>query len=252
MRSILTSQLNFRDLGGIAGANGLKIKTGLLFRSGDLSSLSENDLLELTKIKLSSIIDFRAQRELDKRPDKIVPSVREVIHLGIYDAARDQAEKFLERRDAAALENVLIGDYTRMVDHHQHEFSAFLKILAQTENLPLVFHCAAGKDRTGLASVFLLVALGVDMNDIWKDYMATNDLTAPYVERIIQKVNESGQEGEILRPLLEVRREYLQAALDRIDQHYDGITQYVQNVLMADVDKLRERYLTLAANHTNV
>lgn len=239
----LKNQLNFRDIGGILTADGRKIKSGLLFRSGDLFSLSDEDIATLESINLSMIIDLRAEREIIRRPDKPISTVKEIVHLEIHDTARDEAEKFFANQDEPGLEAVLIGDYRRMVKDYKENFKRFLNILSHTLNLPLVYHCAAGKDRTGLATVFLLHALGVDHDVIWKDYMETNARTSAFVEKIIKKVNESGQNGSILRPLLEVRHEYLQSALDEIDLSYGGLDQYVRNILEAKVDRLREIYL---------
>lgn len=236
--------MNFRDLGGIKTADGRSIKSGLLFRSGDFFSLATEDIRKLEKMGLSVIIDLRAMREILQRPDKEIATVNQTIHIDIHDAARDKAEKFLESNDAKGLETLLIGDYERMVDVHQADFRRFLQVLATTVNLPLVYHCAAGKDRTGMATVFLLVALGVEMDIIWDDYMATNHYAASYTEKIISKVTKSGMNGEILRPLLEVRKEYLAAALTRIDEKYDGLNNFVEKVLEADVVGLQERYLT--------
>jgi protein-tyrosine phosphatase len=73
--------------------------------------------------------------------------------------------------------------------------------------------------------------------------MATNIYAREFTEKIIRKVTESGKDGTILRPLLEVRPEYLQAALDRIDEKYSGLGAYVKTILNADVDLLREKYL---------
>jgi protein-tyrosine phosphatase len=244
LHSILSSQLNFRDLGGIQNIDGRKVKPGLLFRSGDFFTLSPEDIRKLEELKLAVIIDLRAKREIISRPDKTISTVKEIIHIDIHDAARDKAEKFLEENDAKGLETVLIGDYVRMVNVHQHDFRRFLGILANTNNLPLVYHCAAGKDRTGLATVFLLSALGVDMENIWKDYMVTNEYAGYYTQKIILKVTASGLNGEILRPLLEVRHEYLESALIEIDRKYYNLQNFVTDVLKADCKKLQKKYLT--------
>jgi len=245
LHQLLSSQLNFRDLGGIRTIDGRKVKPGLLFRSGDLFSLQPEDIRRLEEMKLASVIDLRAQREIDVRPDKQIGTVREVIHIDIHDAARDKAQKFLESNDADGLETVLIGDYVRMVNIHQDDFRRFLEVLANTDNLPLVYHCAAGKDRTGLVTLFFLSALGVDLENIWADYLDSNRYSEPTILRIIRKVTESGMNGELLRPLLEVRKEYLQAALDEIDLKYGGLQSFVIEVLKADCEKLQKKYLTV-------
>ncbi len=221
------------------------VRPGILFRSGDLFSLQAEDIRRLEEMKLASIVDLRAKREIDVRPDKQIGTVNEVIHIDIHDAARDKAQKFLETNDADGLETVLIGDYVRMVNIHQDDFRRFLEVLANTGNLPLVYHCAAGKDRTGLATVFFLSALGVDLENIWADYMDSNIYSEPTILRIIRKVTESGMKGELLRPLLEVRKEYLQAALDEIDLKYGGLQSFVIEVLKADCEKLQKKYLAV-------
>ncbi|MEI6682035.1 MAG: tyrosine-protein phosphatase [Bacteroidota bacterium] len=235
--------MNFRDLGGIPAVDGRKVKPGLLFRSGDLFNLTPGDIIRLEEMNLSTIIDFRAHREVAARPDKQVATVKNSIHIDIFDAARDTAEKFLEENNAAGLETVLIADYRRMITSHQEDFRRFLAILSGTDDLPLVYHCAAGKDRTGLATVFLLTALGVSLVHIMEDYMATNIFGKTYTDKIIRKVTESGLNGEILRPLLEVRTAYFEAAMDEINRTSGSLHTFVEVVLQADVVTLRQKYL---------
>lgn len=243
LQQILKSQLNFRDLGGIPTTDGRVVKPGLLFRSGDLASLSDEDIRYLESINLAAIIDLRAQREVDHRPDKKIGTLVDYIHLGIFDAARDEVESLLNQNDADGLAEVLVHEYKRMVIMHHAEFRTFLHTLAVTPSLPLVFHCAAGKDRTGLAAAFLLTALGVDMETIRKDYLLTNEHIVPYINKIIQKVHAKGKNGTILKPLLEVRNDYLDAALEEIDQRYGGLNSFVTETLRADVPVLQERFL---------
>ena len=241
---ILSSQMNFRDLGGIKTKDGRKVKPGVLFRSGDFFNLSADDIGKLETLNLGVIIDFRAQREIDARPDKIIGTLKETIHIDIHDAAREKAEKFLQENDAEGLENLLIWDYIRMIREHQADFRNFLSFLVDTNDLPLVYHCAAGKDRTGLATLFLLTALGVDMEHIREDYMATNDYVRPFIHKIIRKVNASGLNGEILRPMLEVRKEYLDTALEEIEIQAGSLQHFVTHNLHANCIKLQENYLT--------
>lgn len=244
MKTILKTQSNFRDLGQIPVGDGRKIKPGLLFRSGELFSLSVEDVSTLEKMQLQTIIDLRAQREVDRRPDKLIKTVKSIVHIDIFDGARDRSEKFLKEDNALGLETVLTGDYRRMVVEHAPEFQRFLQIVATTEHLPLVYHCAAGKDRTGLATVFLLAALGVEMEVIRKDYLDSNIRSQIITEKIIREVTKSGQNGKILRPLLEVRDDYLDAALDEINKMYESLENYIKTVLLADSLTLQSKFLS--------
>jgi protein-tyrosine phosphatase len=243
LQNILTAQPNFRDLGGIPATNGHSIRRGMLFRSGDLSTLTEEDIKKLETIGLTTIVDFRAPREIDKRPDKQIGTVKEFIQIPIHDTARDMAEKYFDSNNAEGLETVLVGDYRRLITDHVPGFRKFFGIVSLTDNLPLVFHCAAGKDRTGLASMMLLFSLGVGFSAIWKDYLDSNLYTTPMMQKIIKKLTEKGKNGAILRPLLEVREAYLNAALDQIEKSYGSMDYFLQKVLHADYDLLRRRYL---------
>jgi protein-tyrosine phosphatase len=240
---LLQSQPNFRDLGGIVTNNGKKIRTGLIFRSGDLHSISDEDVAKLEEIGLATIIDFRSEREREWRPDKKIRTVRNIYHMTIPDAVRDQATEFLKQNDLISLESLLIDEYRRMVTEHRKEFAALLNLIANTDDLPLVFHCAAGKDRTGLAAIFLLTALGVSMDLILEDYYSTNGYNAGYAEKMISRIKESGYNGELMRPMLEVRKDYLDAALHEIEHRYGGLSTYLTETLNVDIVKLKNRYL---------
>jgi len=243
LQTIIKKQPNFRDIGGIETSDGHTVKSGLIFRSGDLSTLSEKDIRILEEMGLATIIDFRSPREIDECPDKRISTVKEIIHLPIHDSARDLAEKYFENEDAIGLENLLIGDYRRMVKGYICEFRKFFQILSFTHDLPLVFHCTAGKDRTGLASVFFLSALGVGFSEIWKNYIDSNLYAQSTTDRIIREITDQGKNGEILRPLFEVRERYLKAALEQIDISYHGMEAFLKTTLNVDSSLLRLRFL---------
>ena len=239
----LESQPNFRDLGGFPTADGRKIKHGLLFRSGDLHSWTDDDLIKLENLKIATIIDFRSDREREYRPDSVISSVKSIMNLVIPDLSREQATVYLSTNNALGLETLLVDVYRTMVNDNQKEYKEFFNILAHTRHLPILFHCAAGKDRTGLASLFLLAALGVDMKHILEDYYSTNIHNLEYSSKIIDKIHEMGFNGELMRPMLEVREEYLNAALEEIDLKYGGLNTFLIETLNADIRKLKERYL---------
>ncbi len=241
--SILEGQRNFRDLGGLPAGNGCVIKSGMIYRSGDLSAITDNDINALENIGLALVIDFRSDRERSKRPNREIRSVKEIKNITINDSARDMAMEYIARNDAASLEQVLQNDYRRIIRENQNEYRQFLNELAFSPHLPVVFHCVAGKDRTGLAAVFLLTALGVQFDSIFADYIASVNYNAALTTKLINKINEKGHNGEIVRPLLEVKKEYLDAALTEIRESHDDLHTFVIKALKADVARLRERFV---------
>ncbi len=240
---ILEGQHNFRDLGGLPAGNGFQTRSGMIYRSGDLNALTDNDITVLENIGLTMVIDFRSERERIRRPNRDIPSVREIRTIAINDSARDIAMECIALNDSAGLEKVLINDYRRIIRENQEEYRQFLNELAFSPHLPVVFHCVAGKDRTGLAAVFLLTALEVQFDAIFDNYIASVIYNEALTTKLINKINEKGHNGEIIRPLLEVKKEYLDAALTEIRENHGDLRTFVINTLQADVTRLQERFL---------
>jgi protein-tyrosine phosphatase len=239
----LAGQKNFRDLGGLPTRDGHFIRKNLLFRSGSLTHLTPEDIVKLENLNLSLIIDFRSDREVEKYPTPFISTVKSIVRIGIIDAARETAMDYLAKNDAEGMKTLLVRDYIRLVEDHEAEFTRFLDVVSKTEDLPLVFHCAAGKDRTGLAAVYLLTALGVDFEKIREDYFLTNHYGLAYANGLIHRMNEEGMNGELIRPLMEVRQEYLDAALEVMNRKNRGLEGYVRDVLKADARGLQDKYL---------
>ena len=242
-RPLLAGQHNFRDLGGIPVAGGRKLKSGLLFRSGDLHSITALDVEFLEAINLSMIIDFRSQREREVRPNREIKTVKEVCHLEIHDEPREKAARFVEMNNKEGLDQLLVEEYPRIIQHYRDQYRQFFTEIQTTLNIPLVFQCSAGKDRTGLAAVFLLTSLGASREDILADYYATNYYAQAHAYEIIGLINNNGHNGELMRPLLEVRPEYLAAGLKEIDLQSGSLQNFVLNELKADAGLLQAKFL---------
>jgi protein-tyrosine phosphatase len=242
-KPVLSGQHNFRDLGGILTNDGRRIRPGLLYRSGDLHSITDEDIKTLTQLGLAMIIDFRSPREYEKRPNREIPGIKGIKHLSIYDAPRDLAARYVEESNEEGLKQLLIGEYERIILHYTAEYRQFLFEVAHNPNIPLVFQCSAGKDRTGLATIFLLTALGIGMEEILKDYFRTNIFAQAHACEIIGILNHDGHNGELMRPMLEVRAEYLDAAFSAIHEQYGNLENFVFDELAANPELLQERYL---------
>ena len=181
-RSIeLTSVHNFRDLGGYETADGRAVQWRTIFRADGLGRLTDDDLDVLRPLGLRTVVDLRTARELDHRgrfPFESYPVAFH--HLSVLDTTWD--------REAARIENLpatefLHRAYRQMLVDGGPRFAAAFDVLAAPDALPAVFHCAAGKDRTGLLAALLLGALGVGHDDIVADYVLTQQM----MERIIER-----------------------------------------------------------------
>lgn len=241
--TILENQPNFRSLEGIISPDGRRFRRNMVYRSGGLSNLNREEVRILEEMGLLTVIDFRSDRELKSYPTVAVSTVKNSYRLVIEDIAREEAELLLSKNDAKGMDSVLVKDYRRMVKHDSGTFAAFIKVLQEENGFPLVYHCAAGKDRTGLATFFFLSALGIDREVIMQDYFMSNIRLKSFAQKFVDKLSEKGYNGEIVRPMMEVRPEYILAALEEIDEVYGGMEEYVTRVLGADRELLKNKFL---------
>lgn len=228
---------NFRDLGGIKNKDGKYIKWGKILRSDDLHNLTDSDLQYLSSIPLTSIVDFRSLEEREKAPDKIPSSVREDYPYSINPGnlmAEIKKEGILpSAMDTAMMDmNILLVTDTAVISRYKE----FFRLLQNENDVPLMFHCSAGKDRTGMAAALVLSALGVDEETIYKDYLLSNEyLGDKYADYIARYPH--------LEPLFKVKPEFLKAGIEKIKEEYGTVENYLKNVLDVDTDKMKEMYL---------
>ncbi|MFV0309764.1 MAG: tyrosine-protein phosphatase [Desertimonas sp.] len=171
---------NVRDLGGYRLADGREIAWGRLLRGDGLHHLTDADLDALAPIGLRTVVDLRTHGELDERgtfPHQRVPL--RFVHLPVIDATWDhgESEQYLAdlaaRGDGEPEVEFLAWAYRRMLLDGGPGFGAAVRTLAEPGALPAIFHCAAGKDRTGILAALVLTALGVDDEVVVADYALT-------------------------------------------------------------------------------
>jgi protein-tyrosine phosphatase len=229
---------NVRDTGGYKTVDGKTVKWGKVFRSGDLNQLTSNDIDYLENIGIKTVVDFRTNNESEAAPDKILKTVTNILKYPIGKEGPTMTEQ--QMIDMAATMTIetskqsLINSNKNFVINHQNEYKKFFEVLMNDNNLPLLFHCTAGKDRAGFATALFLSALGVDKETVIEDYL----LSGIYRE---EKLQEWKGYPTIL-PLMTVYREYIEAAFDTIDNEYGGIESYLQNELGVDLELMRGIY----------
>ena len=228
---------NFRDLGGFPTPDGRHVKWGKIFRSDDLYHLTEADLHYLSSIPIISVVDFRSPNEVAAAPDKLPASVREAYPLSIEPGNVLSLVDFSEL-NAAQLDSIMTQIYVHLVTEKSFvdRYRTFFKLLQDTTQMPLLFHCSAGKDRTGTAAALILYALGVDEETIMEDYLASNHyLGDKYAGELAKNPH--------LKAALTVKREFLQAAIDRIKQDHGSVENFLVKELNVNIPKFKELYL---------
>lgn len=211
---------------------------GKVFRSDDLHKLTDADLTYLNHIPMISIVDFRTESEIEQAPDKLPASAKRYSYpINPGNLASSSMEQVFAlsplQMDSAMMDmNRLFSIDSVCVNR----YIAFFKLLQDDAKSPLMFHCSAGKDRTGMAAALFLFSLGVDKETILQDYLSSNiylgDKYAPY---LVKYPN--------LKPLFEVKREFIEAGLDQIEKDHGSIESYLINVLNVDIQRMKSLYL---------
>ncbi len=237
---------NLRDLGGYATRDGRTLRWGALYRSDALADLSDEDVAYLARLKLRRAVDFRSAAERERDPDRL-PADVQVVWQPISGAGLDpsQLQDRLLAGEVSAEQAAgwLVEGNRAFVDEFRPVYAQFLRDLAEPANVPTLFHCTAGKDRTGFAAALVLLALEVPRETAMRDYLLTNELTREKtagVLRVIRIMSLFRAHPDDLRPLFEARERYLDSAFAAIDEAHGGTENYLHDALGIDA-ALRER-----------
>ena len=240
--------LNFRDLGGIRSANGQQLRWGMLFRSGHLHELKTKEWPQLEDMGIKTVIDLRTIGEKNHKPDHLPHSIRQ-IHIpisGITDEDLERTEKEIRKQSPEEFdgEGKMQTVMERFARDGVADFRKIFEILLDENNYPLVFHCTAGKDRTGLLSAFILHALGVDSEVVLNDYLLSNYYRYEKTERNARLgARILGIDTDSSRPIMEVRSSYLAASMNFIQKEYGSLEVYLHEELAieeAEVEQLKK------------
>lgn len=225
---------NLRDFGGYHTASGAMVPWGRLFRSGRLSALTEADKQFIEALGIARIFDFRREDEVEHAPTALLAGTRASItnlpmgegsHSEFYRVIRSGE---LTTADAVALMSNL---YASLAREQGDYYGQVLRHLAD-EDSPLLIHCTAGKDRTGVGAALILLLLGVDRDTVMEDYLLTSQYYPSPRDQseIMQRLGENPDAHAALLPLMSVRPEFLQGVFDVIDTHYNSLDDYFSRV----------------------
>lgn len=240
--ALLQGASNFRDVGGYRNTEGRRVRRGQVFRSDHLAGLTDADLVRLKALGVSHSLDFRGVAEYTATPYAI-PGVERVA-LTIEPTVIARMQALVAQGVVPTTEetvDLMRETYRDFVNHNAATFGRFLKHLLEKPT-PQVFHCTAGKDRTGFAAALLLSALEVDRATIERDYLLTNQLY-----KRDARVEGQGH-AHVMKVLWQVQPEFLNAAFEVVDAQHGGMRDYLHGAIGLSPQELAElRRLLLEA-----
>ena len=233
---------NFRDIGGYLNQDGMRVKKGLYFRTGRQDRMTEKDLAELSDLKISTQIDLRKPDEvLDQGKGPLEAMGANYINIAVIpEGGSDQLSK-------------LVGDtgisgkrYLGYLEFGPTSWLRLFGILSNLENLPVVLHCTAGKDRTGVSTAFLLSVLGVNRDLIEADYLLTNLDTERQADFIESTVGyPDGYDGESMITAAGVPKDAMKDFLDGVESKWGSAVEYLKKIGVTEeqMEMVRNNFL---------
>jgi protein-tyrosine phosphatase len=237
--------VNFRDMGGYETADNRRVKWGVVYRADSLSTLSDKDLDLFVRLGIRGVYDFRAPAEVAKSPDRLpVGNTVAYHHLPVVSSDFDTvaAVERLKKKDTSWLtETFMVDGYRRNIDRYARTWGAVIDDLAHADRRPLVFHCTAGKDRTGICAALILLVLGVSEEVVAFDHALSNQYFASTVERINGYIRSLGVDPGKIAPYLTAPRDAIEFVFGYIRERWGTAANYLKTeagVSQATLDAL--------------
>ncbi|KAI0774504.1 protein-tyrosine phosphatase-like protein [Fomes fomentarius] len=234
----ISGVVNARDLGGYpTDSLGFITKPNLVYRSGEVSYITEGGMQQLKNLGVTTVYDLRSDTEMQKY-DSPMPTIDgvEVKHIPVFKKEDYSPEAMAKRFElyASGKTEAFMQLYSQILDHAGPAFGIVLRHVRDRPNDPCLFHCTAGKDRTGVLAALLLKLAGVDDEVIARDYGLTRVGREPVREMVMERLLQlpffrTNNEGAL--NMLSSRPETMTAFLQMLNERYGGVEQYLKNVV---------------------
>ena len=243
----LQGAINFRDIGGYKTKDGKEVKWGKIFRSAEINRLTTSDLEKLASLKIHYVLDFRGPAEVAAGADKIPnTSIRISLPAGSEEVG-DKSKMFKSMSTATVGDSIMLPFYSNIDAFPKRYKPMFEALLNNSNDSALVYHCTAGKDRTGIATALILYAVGVDEQTIKNDYLATNYYRQSDNVRMRKMLMDNYHLKEaVVDDVLGVKEIYLKATFDAIQNKYGSVDKFLQSEMglnKSNLKKLRQKFL---------
>ena len=248
----LRAELNFRDLGGIPAEDGRHVKEGLIYRGGALYLYTEAELEYLRSLKIRTILDFRAPYIWKKKRDPDIGAVYARCDgkaANIGDQIDFSARGFGQTGADAEAQLAKLTAYYSEMPFGYNALHVLMRELKEG-HAPLLFHCAKGKDRTGIAAMVVLGALGVNDEEILKDYRYSNTARSEVIENRLKEGRQNHPEDAGYMKLMYLRegvdpvigQKVLETIRERCGD-WPGYMEQEYGWSRGDLEQFRIRYL---------
>jgi protein-tyrosine phosphatase len=254
----LSGVKNFRDMGGYVSADGRTMRWGHIFRSGHLSDMTEDCGVEMLARDIETVIDFRSDAEKVRHPvhwpEGWIPDYHPIPIGGNAAAWVKELYEKLATTDfpAQELRDQFIQAFKTIPMANKEGLKLFFEtLITQHKGNAMLFHCTAGKDRTGIAGALLMKALDVSEEQIMEDFLRTNDAvdleetSSTIAEWLSTKSGQTIKPGDVL-PLVGVEADFLQASYQVLREKYGSVEGYLESALglsPTKIEKLKDLFL---------
>ena len=244
----LKGALNFRDIGGYAAANGRHVKWGKIYRSAEINKLTAADLDSLQNRHINYVLDFRGSAEVSMAPDKLPAGTTRIsLPAGSEGVGADRTKMMEMMSKASNGDSIMLPFYTNIQSFTERYKPVFTTLLNNNKDSAILFHCTAGKDRTGISAALILYALGVDEQTIMQDYLASNYYRQQGNDQLKQMLIANYHiKEEVVDDVMMVKEKYLTATFDTIKEKYGSIDNYLEQEMglsKKEMKKLKAHYL---------
>jgi protein-tyrosine phosphatase len=250
---------NFRDLGGYSTESGSSVKWGVLYRSGHLAKMKSVDLKRFAALNIHTLIDFRSDQEREKDPNRLPFSQDiNIISLPIlnpFDASWAQELRVaIESKNLQSFDpsQEMLDFYRSFVIENTDQYKKFIHAVLGAQGKPVLWHCTAGKDRTGFAAALLLRTLGVQHDIVVEDYLMSTE----YVNRrkpllFMLHLTRGKLFADSIQALMLVQKEWIETAFKSIDESWGSFGRYCHEALELSGEQINKLRHSLLDNTVN-
>ncbi|MDZ4993332.1 protein-tyrosine-phosphatase [Clostridium perfringens] len=240
---------NFRDLGGYETNDGRNVKWGLFYRSEDLSTLKGEDLEYFKSLGIKYVLDYRSKEEVLSNPDVQVDSVKNINISGMNLKGNDNLDmtgyvkELLSGEKMTISPEQLLKECYEMMPFNNPAYKELFTLFENPDNMAILQHCTAGKDRTGVGSALVLLALNIPEKTVIQDYMESNKNRKEFNDKVMSTFKEYIKDEKLkasIQGMLGVDESLINSSLNAIKNKYGTYEKYFEEEYGLDSDKLKE------------